>query len=70
MLSVSAVLIGSVIGSFLAQGPGDLSFVEKGVVSVIYGCCNPCSESPDVYPTPYFLLLKEPEPGTLNLRRD
>lgn len=64
------VAIGSVIGSLLAQGPGDLSSDEKGVVIVIYGCCNPCNESPDVYPTPYFLLLKEPRPGILNLRRD
>lgn len=69
-LSVSAAAIGSVIGSLLAQGPGDLSSAEKAVVTVIYGCCNPCNESPDVYPTPYFLLLKEPGPGVLNLRRD
>ena len=69
-LSVSAVAIGSVMGSLLAQGPGYLSSAERGVVTVIYGCCNPCSESPDVYPTPYFLLLKEPWPGILNLRRD
>lgn len=69
-LSVSAAAIGSVTGSLLAQGPGDLSSAERGVVTVIYGCCNPCSESPDVYPTPYFLLLKGPRPGILNLRRD
>jgi len=31
-----------------------LSSAERGVVTVIYGRCNPCSESPDVYPTPYF----------------
>lgn len=58
ILSVSVAVIGSVIGSPLAPGPGNLSSTEKGVVTVIYGCCNPCSESPDVYPTPYFLLLK------------
>lgn len=57
------VAIGSVIGSLLAQGPGDLSSAEKGVVIVIYGCCNPCNESPDVYPTPYFLLLKRAPTG-------
>lgn len=66
---MSAVAIGSVIGSLLAQGPGDLSSAEKGVVTVIYGCCNPRSESPDVYPTPYFLLLKGPSTGILNLRK-
>lgn len=65
-----SVSIGSVIGSLLAQGPGDLSCAEKAVVRVMYGCCNPLSESPDVYPAPYFLLLKEPGPGILNPRRD
>lgn len=33
-----------------SQGPGKLSPHEKRVVTVIYGCSNPLSESPDIYP--------------------
>lgn len=60
--------MGSVIGSLHALGLRDMSSTEKGVVSVIYGRSNPHTKNPDVYPTPHFLLLKEPGPGTLKLR--
>lgn len=58
---VSTAEIGSVIGALLHPGPGYLSSAEKRLVTVMYGCCNPSMESPDVYPTPCFLLLLPPQ---------
>lgn len=48
---MAAAAIGSVTGSPPpSQGPGKLSPHEKRVVTVIYGCSNLLSESPDIYP--------------------